>query len=129
MDDSLTIIGPETRQHEGIVAACRHILAEIISHRSQILLTFRRDFTKASQWSRLGSFWNYALPLVPITVYMALMGLRVFPQFDGVNGLVYVAIGVTLWMAYTGLIQRPISTLEGRFRELSMTRFPLSPLR
>lgn len=78
-----------------------------------------------SRLTRFGSLWNYFLPLVPITVYIALMGLRVFPSFGAVSGIVYVAIGVTLWFLFAGFVQVPIQTLEGRFRELSRTEFPI----
>ena len=114
-----------TRQDDSLWTALRHVLQEVWLHRWQMTVTFRRDFKLASQMSGLGAIWNYLLPLVPLTVYIALMSVRVFPAFDGVNGLLYVAIGVTVWLLFTGVVLRPSAVLESRFRELSRTQMPL----
>lgn len=106
-------------------SAVRHLAREIYGQRWQILIAFKRDFALASRLSGLGAAWNYILPLVPLTVYMALMSIRVFPAFDGVPSLVYLSIGVTLWLFFAGIVLRPIQVLETKFRELSRTQMPI----
>gem|GEM_PF-1208223 len=120
-----TVFRSTTRLDDSFLIALEHALKEVWLYRWQIAVTFRRDFRLASQMSGLGTLWNYVLPLVPLSVYIALMAVRVLPAFDGVNGLLYVAIGVTLWLFFSGIVLRPITVLESRFRELSRTQMPM----
>ena len=80
------IIRPDSRMTEGSIQAIRHLISEIWTFRSHIKIVFKEQFRAAYSGTGLGIFWNYALPLVPLTVYWFLSKLRVFPNFEGVDG-------------------------------------------
>lgn len=122
----MQVRSPYQRQGIGMLAALAALWREIVTFRWHIGVTFSKGFAAQSQLTRFGVVWNYVLPLVPITVYSALMGLRLFPSFGHVSGLVYIAIGVTLWFYFTGLVRGPIDTVAGQIRSISKSGFPLS---
>lgn len=66
------------------------------------------------------------LPLIPLTVYLLLAKMRIFPNFEGVDGTVFITFGVTLWFLFSGCIQIPISIIQSRNKEGMKTAFPLS---
>ncbi len=121
-----TVRSPYQRQGIGVFAALAALWREIVTFRWHIGVSFAKGFAAQSQLTRLGVIWNYVLPLVPITVYSALMALRLFPSFGSVSGLVYIAIGVTLWFYFTGLVRGPMDTVAGQIRSISKSGIPLS---
>ena len=120
------VIRPDSRVGEGAVAALRHLASEIWNFRSHIRIVFKEQFRAAYSGTGLGIFWNYALPLVPLTVYWFLSRIRVFPNFDGVDGATFLTFGVTLWFLFAGCIQTPIQVVQSRNKEAMKTAFPLS---
>ncbi len=109
-----------------MVSALRYLFSEIWSFRSHIRVVFKEQFRAAYSGTGLGLFWNYALPLVPLTVYWFLSWLRVFPNFEGVDGATFITFGVTLWFLFTGCVQTPIQVVLSRNKEAMKTAFPLS---
>lgn len=105
--------------------AAEYALGSLITHRWQIIQTFRRDFTGLSDLTRWGAFWNYALPIVPLGVYVLLMALRLFPSFGEVSGVVYITMGVTLWFLFSGLLRSPVAAIERDFKSLARTDTPI----
>ena len=120
------VIRPNSRANDGVFAALRHLWGEIWRFRSHIRIVFKEQFRSAYSGTGLGLFWNYALPLVPLTVYWFLSKLRVFPNFEGVDGATFITFGVTLWMLFVGCVQVPIRVVQERNREVMKTAFPLS---
>jgi ABC-type polysaccharide/polyol phosphate export permease len=120
------IIRPDSRVNDGALAALSHLLGEIWHFRSHIRIVFKEQFRAAYSGTGLGLFWNYALPLVPLTVYWFLSKLRVFPDFDGVDSAVYLTFGVTIWFLLAGCVQTPIQVVQSRNKEAMKTTFPLS---
>jgi ABC-type polysaccharide/polyol phosphate export permease len=122
----MQVRSPYQRQGIGAFAALAALWQEIVTFRWHIGVSFAKGFAAQSQLTRLGVIWNYVLPLVPISVYSALMALRLFPSFGNVSGLVYIAIGVTLWFYFSGLVRGPIDTTAAQIRSISKTGIPLS---
>lgn len=122
----IVTIRPDSRSGESTLDALRHLVQEIWSFRGHIKIVFKEQFRAAYQGSGLGVFWNYALPIVPLTVYLWLSHIRVFPAFEGVDGTTFIAFGVTLWFFLSGCVQTPIATIAARNQEVMKTAFPLS---
>jgi len=119
-------IRPDSREEEGSITAIRHLMGEIWIFRSHIWIVFREQFRSSYYGSGLGVFWSYVLPLIPLTVYLLLAKMRIFPNFEGVDGTVFITFGVTLWFLFSGCIQIPISIIQSRNTEGMKTAFPLS---
>jgi len=123
---TIKVIRPDDRMRQGVFVALRHLLKEIWLFRRHIWTVFRQDFRSAYYGSGLGVFWNFVLPILPLTVYLFLTRLRVFPNFEGVNSATFLTFGVTLWFLLVGCIQIPIQTIQARNKEVMKTAFPLS---
>ena len=120
------IIRPDSRMRESMLSAIRHLINEIWNYRSHIRIIFKGRFRAAYSGTGLGIFWNYVLPLVPLTVYWFLSVLRVFPNFEGVDGATFITFGVTLWFLFAGCVQIPMQVIQSRNKESMKTNFPLS---
>ena len=125
-ENRIRIIRPDSRMTEGSIQAIRNLSSEIWTFRSHIKIVFKEQFRAAYSGTGLGLFWNYALPLVPLTVYWFLSKLRVFPNFEGVDSATFLTFGVTLWFLFTGCVQTPIQVVQSRNKEAMKTAFPLS---
>lgn len=117
---------PASRMSVGPLSAMKAIVAEIVRYRSHIKTLFGSDFRNAYRGTVLGLFWNIILPLVPVTVYMFLVLLKVFPQYDGIAPSVYIGFNITVWMLLTGVIQRPINIVKSQNRKAMKTSMPMS---
>lgn len=117
---------PDSRFETGWFAALSALLQELISFRPHIGTLFARDFRASYRGTALGVFWNFVLPLVPISAYILLAGLRVFPAREGIPAAIYISIGATLWFLMTSLIRQPINIVKSRTREVMKTALPLS---
>tara|TARA_B100001287_G_scaffold29419_1_gene21008 strand:- start:41 stop:895 length:855 start_codon:yes stop_codon:yes gene_type:complete len=122
----ISVIRPDSRVNDGMIVALHHILGEVWNFRSHIRVVFKEQFRAAYTGTGLGLFWNYLLPLVPLSVYWFLSKLRVFPNFDGVDGATFITFGVTLWFLFVGCVQTPIQVVQLRNKESMKTTFPLS---
>jgi lipopolysaccharide transport system permease protein len=120
------VIRPDSRSKQSAFTAIRHLLKEIWVFRSHIWIVFSEQFRGFSYGSGLGVFWNYVLPIVPLSVYLFLARMRVFPNFTDINGAVFLSFGVTLWFLFSGCIQTPINIVQSRNKEVMKTAFPLS---
>ena len=99
---------------------------EIVRYRSHIRTIFAADFRSTYRGTILGVFWNFALPLIPISVYIMLVNLKVFPRFEGLDPSVYISFNVTMWMLFSGMITRPIQVVRSRTKEAMKTSIPLT---
>lgn len=118
--------GPNNRSNADPFSALAAMIAEIVQYRSHIGTIFGADFKSTYRGTLLGVFWNFALPLVPISVYILLVSLKVFPRFEGLNAAVYISFNVTMWMLLTGMITRPIQVVRSRTQEAMKTSIPLT---
>lgn len=118
--------GPDDRIDKSALWAVAAIIKEIWTYRSHIAVVFRGDFRSSYRGTVLGVLWNFILPLVPISVYIMLVNLRVFPKYEGLDPAVYISFNVTLWMLFTGVVTRPIQTVKQRTQDAMKTAIPLT---
>lgn len=120
------VIRPDSRSKQNAFSAIRHLLKEIWIFRSHIWIVFSEQFRGFSYGSGLGILWNYVLPIVPLSVYLFLSRMRIFPNFSDIDSAVFLSFGVTLWFLFSGCIQTPIQVVQSRNKEVMKTAFPLS---
>ncbi len=125
-DSHIRYYRPQSRLETTAFGAAAKLLTEVRRYRSHIATLFGGDFRSAYRGTVLGVLWNVILPLVPISVYILLVNLRVFPRYDGINPSVYIAFNVTLWMMFTGMITRPISVVKSQNQQTMKTAMPMS---
>ena len=123
---TIRVYRADNRFSESAVSALRHLLAEVWRQRAHVRLIFARDFKASYRGTALGVFWNFALPLLPVSVYVFLSVIGVFPPTDNLPRGVYVAFNVTLWLLFSGLVEQPISVVRSRNAEAMKTSMPLS---
>ncbi|MCA8890147.1 MAG: ABC transporter permease [Parvularculaceae bacterium] len=121
----MTIYAAAKRERISLFGAVGALKKQISTHRWHISQMFARDFKGSYQMTRFGVVWNYILPMVPITVWVLLSGLRMFPTFDGVSSVAYVTMGVTLWFLFSGFVTVPIGTIESKIREGAKSELPM----
>lgn len=117
---------PDSRFGAGLAGSLAALAGEIRKFRSHIGTLFWSEFHAGYRGTALGAFWNIALPMLPISVYILLVSLRVFPVYDGVPPSVYIGFNVTLWYLFTGLILQPMQVVKSRNAEVMKTAMPLS---
>ena len=117
---------PQSRLDASSLDATAALAGELSSYRSHIATMFVGDFRASYRGTLLGVFWNFVLPLVPISVYILLVSLKVFPRYDGIEPSVYISFNVTVWMLLTGMITRPMQVVKTRNQETMKTAMPMS---
>lgn len=125
MSEPVTVYSSGDAQRTGFATALAALAGQVRRNHWHIGQLFIRDFSNSYQLTRFGVVWNYVLPIVPITVWVLLSGLRMFPSFDGVSSVVWVTMGVTLWFLFSGFLMLPISTVESKIREGTKSEMPL----
>lgn len=125
-DKNVRFYRPDSRSKGSVFHALRALSKEVINFRSHISTIFMGDFKASYSGTVLGVLWNIILPLVPITVYILLVNLKVFPRYDGLEPSVYIAYNVTLWMLFTGLITWPIQVVRSKNQNTMKTSMPMS---
>jgi ABC-type polysaccharide/polyol phosphate export permease len=123
---SFSIISPKQRVSDSALTAIGRLVNEIKENSEQIWTVYRQNFRNSYHGTAMGVLWNFILPLVPITVYLFLTKIRVFPTFDGVSGATFLTFGVTIWFIFVGFVQLPINTVASRSDEAMKTALPLS---
>lgn len=123
---SLRVYRPDSRFGTGLFGGVAALAREALDYRSHISTIFRNDFRASYRGTALGVVWNFFLPILPITVYVLLVNLRVFPAREGIPAAVYIGFNVLLWFLFTGLINQPIQVVRSRNAEVMKTAMPLS---
>ena len=117
---------PDDRAHQSSFEAVRQLALELWRYRDHTWTVFSQEFRRAVHGSALGVLWNYFLPVLPLTVYLLLARMQVFPGFSDVDPSSFIAFGVTLWFLAAGAIRSPIQTVAGSNRDVMKTALPLS---
>jgi ABC-type polysaccharide/polyol phosphate export permease len=102
------------------------LLCELFDFRSHIKLLFSSEFRMSYEGTALGVIWNFVLPVVPITIYLTLVLLRVLPRLEGISPAVYISFNVTLWHLLIGVLRQPMDVLRSRTAAMTRTAMPLS---
>lgn len=122
----LKVIKPDSRFSAGPITSARNLAAELFRYRSHILTLFSNDFKASYRGTTFGIIWNFILPLVPISVYLLLISIRVFPAYDGMEPALFLAFNVMLWYLFTGLVLTPINVVKSKAATSMKTSLPLS---
>jgi len=122
----LRIYRPDSRFGAGLFGGIAALMREAFDYRSHISTIFRNDFEASYRGTALGVLWNFILPILPITVYVLLVNLRVFPSREGIPAAVYIGFNVILWFLFTGFINQPMQAVRSRNVEAMKTAMPLS---
>ena len=117
---------PDSRFETSYVEAAKALFSEAIRFRSHIATIFVQQFRNSYQGTKLGVFWNFILPLLPISVYVMLATFRVFPSFEGIPAALAIAFSATIWFLFSSCISTPISVVRNRNAEAMKTSLPLS---
>lgn len=117
---------PDSRLTVSAFKAIGSLFSEVWSFRSHVAVTFGSEFRSSYRGTVFGVFWNFVLPLVPLSTYILLVHLRVFPVYDGLDPAVYICFNVTVWSLLTGLIIRPIQVVKSKNKESTRTAQPIS---
>lgn len=123
---SKTLYLPDSRYSVGPFAAINAIVREIFQYRSHALTLFSNDFKASYRGTTFGVLWNFILPLVPISVYLLLVNIRVFPAYDGMEPALFLGFNVMFWYFITGLVLRPIDVVKSKAASSMKTSLPLS---
>jgi ABC-type polysaccharide/polyol phosphate export permease len=116
----------DNRFADSSLAAFSHLTREIWRHRAHVGLMFKRDFRAAYRGTVLGTFWNFVLPLLPVSVYVFLSVVGVFPAVEHLPRAVYVSFNVSLWLLFSGLVEKPIQVVKMRNSDAMKTSLPIS---
>ena len=122
----VTVYRADSRFGEGPITAFKHLIGELIHYRYHIGTIFFRDFQATYRGTLFGVFWNFMLPLIPISIYILLASFRVLPNFEGVPSSVAIVFNATVWFLLAGCVQQPISVVRSRNAEVMKTALPLS---
>jgi len=117
---------PDDRMDKSALGAIAALIREIWTYRSHIAVVFSGDFRSSYRGTVLGIFWNFILPLLPVSVYIMLVNLKVFPQYEGLEPAVYISLNVSLWLLFTGVITRPMLMVRQRTQDAMKTAIPLT---
>ena len=101
------------------------IFRQVWQYRWQLWVDFRKDLFAPHRGSLGQSLWIVVLPCVPLSVYMLLGTLRVFPTRSGMDGVAYVIVGATLWYLMAGLTTGAMSALSSKGKSAVQDSYPL----
>lgn len=101
------------------------LVSELRRYRWQIWVDFRKELFSQYRNTVAQALWVVALPLVPLTVYLFLGLLRVFPAHGHIDGIVYATVGAALWHLFSGFVTQPMSAIASKGREAVRHSYPL----
>lgn len=93
----------------------------------QVGLILWRQFTEPYRRTVLGAFWALAIPVIPIAAYVLLRLAVQRGEVDanGIEPVIYVTIGVTLWFLFKDLFLAPVMSVQRQGSLISQTHFPV----
>jgi ABC-type polysaccharide/polyol phosphate export permease len=106
------IYSPSYRVGASPTEAMAHWARVLRKDRWQIWTAFSRNFKSNARDKVLGFVWQIVLPLVPVSVYMALALMQAFPMSGQMPHVLFLCIGITVYGLATGPIQDTLSALQ-----------------
>ena len=88
----IRIYRPDSRFNAGVFSALAALIGELFAYRSHIRMLFMSDFKTAYTGTLLGVIWQFILPIIPVSVYIMLVHLRVFPRLEGISPEVFIGL-------------------------------------
>lgn len=94
----------------------------------QARLILWRQFTEPYRKTVLGAVWALILPIVPIAAYVLLrLAIQTgAPDQNGIEPVIYVSVGVTLYLLFKDLFMAPVSSVQRQGALISQTHFPVA---
>lgn len=126
--DTVTRYHANNRFDASVIDAIVSLFREIRDFRSHINTIFSAEFRSSYRGTALGVFWNFALPLLPVSVYILLSKLRVFPIYQDLPREVFISFNVTMWFVITNFITKPMQIVKSQNTTAMKTALPLSSL-
>ncbi|MEE2525869.1 ABC transporter permease [Hyphobacterium sp. HN65] len=125
-DRQVTVYRSQTRLAKTPLDAIDELVRELWRHRWHVSIKYKNTFKSRFNQTAFGIIWQFIEPLLPISAYALLAYIAVFPTRDDMPALVYIAIGLTLWMLMTDLVTRQMAALQSNAAILNKTRYPLA---
>ncbi|MEM6680241.1 MAG: hypothetical protein AAF675_20450 [Pseudomonadota bacterium] len=114
-----------SRIGQGLLGAAGANLAGTWAQRGAVATLARVEVSAGARSALLGRFWSFVLPLAPVTAFLLLNLMRVFPSTGEIHPAAYAGIGMTLWLFMQELLLNPSASIV-RYRGLvGPMRFPL----
>lgn len=117
--------GANYKLQQDPLMSCKSVLLDIKSHAWQIWMIFVSDFSATFKKTTLGKAWGFVMPVVPLLAFFLLTALRVLPSHEAIDPLNYMAVGVTLWLYFQGLIMAPTDAVAKRAPIMKSSNFPM----
>lgn len=90
-----------------------------------LIQQLRREFRAAYYDSYLGLTWKLVLPIVPVSVYVALQYAGIFHSTDDMPRVLYIVIGFTFWSLLSTVLTNTLNRLEFQGGLLKKVNVPL----
>jgi lipopolysaccharide transport system permease protein len=124
-NQQMTIYRSQARLATNPFGALSELAQELWRHRWHISTKYSNSFRSRFEQTVFGMVWQFLEPLLPISAYALLAYIAVFPTRNDMPALVYIAIGITLWMLMTDIVTRQMSALQSNSAILNRTKYPL----
>lgn len=109
-------------QGGGTVHNSFNLLRNVWGDRRAIYRLFFNEMLSKTRASRHSFIWNLILPVVPLGFYIILSLFSVFPSFEGMSRFLFVSIGVTAWLLFSGLIIVPMQSMRDAIKSQETTK-------
>jgi len=114
------------RHRIGHFRATARLGRDIWRNRRQIMMVFWRDFNAPHKRNLIGVVWAYIMPILPVSAFIFLRAvLQVDPRAEvEIHPVIYVAIGVTLWLVIRDAVMTPNQSLTKYRALMASAGFP-----
>lgn len=92
--------------------------------RWQIWIGFKKGFVASYQGTALGVIWALLLPLLPVSVYVILVYIKVVKTSNEMPFVIYIMTGMVLYLFMTGTISSVINSVEREKSILKKVKYP-----
>ena len=124
MSTDLIIVPPPRGRKERLLGLIP--FQGLLRQRWQILFLIRKEFFASNRNSIFSTFWSLAIPLVPITAYIILRSVvSGSAGEDGIHPMVYVTLGVTLWMLFKDMVVIPVQSVTRYSNTIAQTELSI----
>lgn len=125
-EHKFSIYRQDKRLRDPTLSILRDLAREILEYRWHVWINFKRDFSANYRRNIFGVLWAFVNPLVPISVYVLLAVIGVFPSDKTIPPVVYITVGFTLWALMAESIQVPFRTMQQQKTVVNGSQLPVS---
>jgi lipopolysaccharide transport system permease protein len=125
MKNKITVISSNNRIGDNIFRIFYELLKQVKNNRWSIWFTFKRDFLIPFNQTKLGLIWSIIMPLIPISAYSLLAYIKVIKTSEDMPFIVYIVVGLTIWMFMANLISSTMTSIEKGRDILTKVKYPI----